>query len=425
MDMGGIRLLEEKLRNFKGAVVLISHDRALLDSLCTRIAEIEDGRLTVYEGSYSAYRRQKQERFERQQFEYEQYVREKAKLENAILEAKQRVKEMKKAPSRMGNSEARLHKRKANGKKAKVDRAAKAIQSRLDLLEVKEKPREAARTLIDMHASCMPVSRTAIRGKGISKHFGSRVLFSSLDFTVATGSKVALVGANGTGKTTLLRMIVNLEEGITASNGVRIGYFSQNLDILDPDMTILENVMKGSIYPESIVRTMLARLLFKREDVYKRVGDLSGGERVKAAFAKVFTGDANVIVLDEPTNYLDVFSQEALEGVLGEYDGTLLFASHDRMLIDNVADHLMVFESGSVHSFEGSYSQYLESKKRLADKSPDEIRKRQLLLETRLAAVTGKLSSPSANDKAEELDREFRQLVEELKEIRSQAGLRS
>lgn len=384
LDIKGIKLLEEKLRSYKGALVLISHDRALLDNLCNSILEIENEKAAVYSGNYTEYRMQKDMEFARQRFEYDRYVKEKNKLENAAVELSCKSKTMRKAPSRMGNSEARLHKRRVNSKKAKLDGSAKAIESRIQQLEVKEKPRDSAKTRIDVQNMDFPVSKTVLSVKDLEKSFGARCLFERVCFDVPNGSKTALVGDNGTGKSTLIKMILNGESGVRLANGAKIGYFSQELDILDNNLSVLENVMKGSIYAESFVRTLLARLLFKEQDVFKKVRSLSGGERVKASFARIFAKDVNLIILDEPTNYLDINSEEALEKVLKEYEGTVLFVSHDRKFIDEVADRIILLENRTAHIYEGNYSQYLEwEAERSRNKGDPEEQQRKMVEELR------------------------------------------
>lgn len=184
----------------------------------------------------------------------------------------------------MGNSEARLHKMGNQKAKANLNKAIKAMETRISKLKVKEKPKEQQWAIIDMQDAEKPVSRVLISGRKIIKEFDSKELFRDAEFAVLNGSKTALVGGNGTGKSALLKMIIEGNEAIKLANGVKLGYFSQGTDILVDDSTILENVMKESVYPEHFARTILARLLFKREDVYKKAVQLSGGERVRTCF---------------------------------------------------------------------------------------------------------------------------------------------
>lgn len=419
LDIQGIELLEEKLSAFKGLLILVSHDRELLDKLCDKIIEIENAALKQYSGNYTQYRLQKEMELDRAQFEYEQYIAGKKALEEAIMEKKSRSASMRNTPKRMGNSEARLHKMGNQKAKKNLGKDIKAMETRISKLEVKEKPKEQQRVKIDMQGAEKLVSRVLISGSGITKRFDSKELFSNAEFKVLNGSKTALVGGNGTGKSTLLKMIIEGDESIKLANGVRLGYFSQAADILEEGSTILENVMKGSVYPENFARTMLARLLFKRADVYKRVEQLSGGERVRACFAKIFCSDANVIILDEPTNYLDIYSMEAVENALRLYEGTLLFASHDRKLIGSMAGRIIFIEDRRLKTFEGSYEEYNELKRNPPAVGAAERAKQRLLLDTRLSEIISRLSMPAKGDDLEKLDIEYKRILAEKRRLES------
>jgi macrolide transport system ATP-binding/permease protein len=421
MDMEGIKLIERKLMEYQGALLLISHDRELLDKLCNSILEIEDGRVKCYPGSYFDYIRQKEAEKRRQELEYNQYIAEKRKLEAALSNLKGKAQRVRKAPKRMGNSEVRLHRRSATEAQEKLNKSVKAIQSRLERLEVKEKPRELDDIKMEFQPVKAPVSRILIKGENISLRFGKRVLFKDLNFEIIKGSKTALVGKNGVGKTTLIRMIMSGHPKIKVANGVRIGYFSQNLDTLTPEDSIMDNIMRDSYQPEWVVRTILARLLFKRDDVHKKVGVLSGGERVKASIAKLLVSEANLLILDEPTNYLDIFSMEALQSVLMEYEGTILLVSHDRWLVDKIADRIIVIENCRARTLQESYTQYLrrkdDSKSVPHQNDGVNLKEQETILRMRLAEITGKLSMPGKNDNVEELERELNKIVAQLKEL--------
>ncbi len=421
LDIRGIELLEEKLGGYEGLLIMVSHDRELLDKLCNKIIEVENGELKQYNGGYSQYREQKALELERAQFEYEQYVAKKQALEAAISEKKGRVASMKKTPSRMGNSEARLHKMGNQKAKANLSKDIKAMETRISKLEVKEKPKEHQQTKIDIQNNQKPISRVLVSGKGITKSFGRKELFRDAEFEVLNGSRTALLGGNGTGKSTLLKMIIEGNDSIKLANGVKLGYFSQSTDILEDESSILDNVMKDSVYPEYFARTMLARLLFRRDEVYKQVSRLSGGERVRTCFAKIFCSDANVIVLDEPTNFLDIYSMEAVENALKLYEGTLLFVSHDRKLIDSAADRLIFIEDCKLNTFEGSYKEYGEFKKNAETSEGMELQKQKLLLETRMSELISRLSAPGKNDDVQQLDTEYKKILAELRKLKSQS----
>lgn len=416
VDMEGIELMEEMFMAYEGALVLISHDRSFLDKLCNKILEIENSRIKIYKGNYTDYKHQKEQERERAEFEYEEYVKEKKRLEGAINETKQKVKSMRKAPKRMGNSEARLHKMGNQKAKANLERAVKNIEKRIEHLEVKEKPIEQDGIKLDILDSSKLYSKIIIEGKNINKSFGKHIIFKNAEFNIYNGSKVGLIGPNGCGKTTLIKMIMDNDVSIRVAPGAKIGYFSQDMNILDPNLSIIENVMESSIYPESFARLLLARLLFKREEVYKKVNVLSGGERVKVSFAKILLQDINLLILDEPTNYMDIDALEVIEETLKNYDRTLLFVSHDRRFVNSVADHIMTIENHRIKMFIGNYEEYLAKRNKHLN-SKDEVKEQIILLKNRLSEVIGRLSMPSKNDDLEALDKEYHEILRKLREL--------
>lgn len=288
LDIEGILQLEKELQNFPGAIVIISHDREMLDKLCMKIWEIDQGEILEYPGNYSEYKEQKAKAIARQWEEYEKYTREKKRLKKAIQSRKQRAASMSRPPSRMGNSEARLHKQKARSQRAKVERAAKMLEKRLDQLEIKEKPKTSSEIKIDLPDSSRISSDVVISVRELSKAFGDKSLFQKVSFDIHNGSKIALVGENGCGKTTLMKMILQQEAGVYISPQAKIGYLSQDFSTLDEEKTVLENALAVSIHPASKVRLILARLLFKKEDVHKKVSMLSGGEKSKPPLLRLF-----------------------------------------------------------------------------------------------------------------------------------------
>ncbi len=218
LDMKGIKILEERLKTFNGAILLISHDRQLLNNICNKIIEVHDGKIKEYNGNYDDYKYQKKMEKERKQFEYNQYIIEKKKIKNAIVDRNQRSANMKKTPTRMGISEARLHKRSTSARQAKLYQATNALHTRLEKLEKKEKPKSIMKAQIDIPAIGELHSKIVISGDGISKAYGDRVLFKKVDFQIYNGEKVALIGDNGTGKTTLIRMILDGMDNIKLAN---------------------------------------------------------------------------------------------------------------------------------------------------------------------------------------------------------------
>lgn len=411
LDADGVELCCRMLEQCS-TLLLISHDRAVLNRLCTRIIEVRDGCLYFYTGNFNAYHEQREQAFKRQEFEYQQYRLEKSRLEKAARQRSQASQSVRKAPSRMGNSEARLHKREAGEKMEKLDNARKTILSRLEQLEVKEKPRETAQVRIDFSLTDPPANREIVTGSHITFRYGKHLIFENASFSLPKGSKTALVGPNGAGKTTLMELIWSGAPGIRLVPKAKIGYFKQSLDTLDFSKTVLENVMETSVQSENTMRGILARLLIRREDVFKKAGVLSGGERVKLAFAKLFGSPANLLLLDEPTNFLDMPAIEALQKMVEDYEGTVLFVSHDRTFSDGCATRILRIEDRKLISFDGNLADW-ENKQ---TESKPEQKMDQVLLELRLAEVISRLSAPNVPNK-EELEKEFEQLIAQKKAL--------
>ncbi|WP_313757552.1 ribosomal protection-like ABC-F family protein [Tissierella sp.] len=415
LDFEGINLLIEKLSNFDGCIIITSHDRDFLDKLCNKIIEIEDGKIRIYEGNYSDYKTQRELEKKTQEGEHEKYIKEKKRLEKVLINTRKKSDKIKGTPKRMGNSEARLHKMGGQNAKKKLDNKVKTIAKRIDKLEVKDKIREIDRIKVDIKGDEI-FSKIVIEGKGITKTFGKRILFKNSDFQIYNKSKVALIGSNGSGKTTLLKMIMEKVPNINISKKANIGYFSQNLNILDEDKTIIENLLELNDLEQN-ARDILARFLFRRDDVYKKVNVLSGGERVKVSLAKILLSGFNILILDEPTNYLDIYSIEAVEEALINYDGTLLFVSHDRRLIEKLANTIMSIENNKISTFQGNFNEY-NKKNMIEDSNKQDLLYKRSILENRLSEVIGLLSISANDEEKEELDLEYQKLLKELRELK-------
>lgn len=412
LDHQGLELLKQKLAQTE-TLLLISHDRDLIDRLCHKIIEVKDGKLSVYEGNFSAYQQQKLVETEREKFEYNQYISRKAKLEHSIIERQIQAKSMKKAPKRMGNSEARLHKGQIKEKRKKVDHAAQILRKRLSKLNVKEKPTETSGIKLDFSLTNPPENNIVISCDALNFNYGSNIIFQNTSFKVYKGLKTALIGNNGAGKTTLLNLINIRNQQIYTVPKAVCGYFYQGFENLDYNKTILENVMKDSIQNETVTRTILARLLISGDDVYKKIQVLSGGERIRVSFAKLFVSSANILLLDEPTNYLDAISTQALENVLNNYEGTVLFVSHDRAFINNVADRLLILRNKLICEFEGNLREYEE--KQMDDKKDSNIEMQKTILKLRLTEIISKLSLPNSDKDALEI--EFQSILAQIRQL--------
>ena len=412
LDTENIERLESSLHRFQGAIILVSHDRAFLDTICQTIWEVDEGKVNIYKGNYSDYVEQKELKVRQQETAYENYIQKKQQLEHARVLKEQKAQRATKKPKNVSSSEARITGAKPYfaKKQKKLQQVAKSMETRIEKLEKVEKVRALPKIKMNLPNKEALAGRFIIRTESISGRIGERILWQPANFSIQGGDKVALIGNNGTGKTTLIKQILKQADKISVSPSVKLAYFSQNLDILHAQESILNNVMSTSIQDETTVRTVLARLHFYRDDVYKEIKVLSGGERVKVAFAKLFVSDCNMLILDEPTNFLDIDAVEALEQLLIDYEGTVLFVSHDRLFIKNIANRILAIENGKLISFEGNYEQF----KNYTPKVEVDTNEQQLLLiDNKISEVLGKLSL----DPTQELDLEFQELLRKKKKV--------
>ena len=420
LDSSSVKVLEDMFKSYKGALLLVSHDRKFLDGVCNVIVEINDGKIQTYKGNYSKYLELKDEERKRAGTEYFQYVHEKRRLEEAILVKEGLRNSVRKAPRRMGNSEARLCKMGDQKAKKNLDGNIKALKSRIDHLDVKEKPKAISETKIKIKEGMEIVSKNPIEVKGIDLFAGEKLLIKEAKLKIKRGKKVALLGDNGCGKSTLIKEILREDnEKITIANKVVIGYFDQEQVELNDDKTILQNIKDDSSYDEGFIRINLDGFGFKGDDVYKRVSQLSGGERVKIALCKIILSDNNLLILDEPTNYLDIKSMEALEKALVNTEKTMILVCHDREFISRVCNYIISIENQSVSEFDGSYEEYITEKNKPKINKQDRKSKDELLiLQNRLSEVISLLSLEINLIKKEEYEKEYYKLLKDINEIR-------
>jgi len=338
LDLSGIEWLEGFLASYPGAVLMVSHDRYFIDRVAGKILELDGGEAKVYNGNYSAYLVQKE--MERQA-QAEAYARQ----QELIARTKAFIQKWKATPTRKNQALSR--------------------QKMLDRMELVEKPKHDKRTMGIRFDLDTESGNEVLLVRDLERSFGGaageRVLFRDFTWLVRKGDRVALVGPNGCGKTTLMRCILGEDGGyrgeVRFGQNVVTGYFSQGLDDLRDDLTLLEEV-RGLGLDNQEARDLLGRFLFSGDEVEKQIGLLSGGERNRLALAKLVVGKANVLFLDEPTNHLDMASREVLESAIRDFPGTLIFASHDRFFIDRLATHLWLWEGDRIHVFRGTYSDY-------------------------------------------------------------------
>lgn len=348
LDAEGIEVLEKMLKGYRGAVALISHDRQLMDQVCNQIWELEDGEIRIFPGNYSEWFEQRQREREFAEFEYEQYRTEQKRLEKTINTIKQDAKQMLKPRKNMSSSEWQLYKGTASIQQGHVQNRAKALISRLDHLEKKERPKELPSISMKLGELQKIKAKMAAKVDGMTVIYDDRVVLDAVTLTVQSGKKTFLTGSNGAGKTTLVHKLLDRSQGTFITSDAKVGYFSQEQENLELEKTVLHNVMSTAIVPEHICRAVLMNLYMDANDIEKKISVLSGGERVKTALAKVLVSDCNFLILDEPTNHMDVYTMEGLEKLLLSYDGTMLIVSHDRRLVKNLADIIYRIEKGQI-----------------------------------------------------------------------------
>ena len=346
LDMTSITWLETYLSNYKGAVLVVSHDRYFLDRIATKIIEIDQTETTVFSGNYTDYASKKEALRLARWNAYQNQQREIRHQEEVIekLRSFNREKSIRRAESR---------------------------EKMLRKMDVIDRPTEA-RT--DMKMRLLPrilSGNDVLTVSSLAKSFDNLTLFENLDFELKRGEHVALIGSNGTGKTTILKIINELlpaDQGqVRTGANVQIGYYDQEHHVLHPEKTLFEEI--SDAYPtltNTEIRNTLAAFLFTGDDVFKLIRDLSGGERGRVSLAKLMLSEANFLILDEPTNHLDIMSKEILEDALNHYEGTVLYVSHDRYFINRTAHRILELSAHALTGYPGNYDYYLEKKEAAA-----------------------------------------------------------
>ncbi len=392
LDMSSITWLETYLLNYKGAVILVSHDRYFLDRIAGKVIELDNTKATVFTGNYSAYAAKKE------MLRIAQY--------NAYMNQQREIK----------HQEAVIEKLRSFNREKSIKRA-ESREKMLDKIEVLEKPVEV-RSDMKLHLEPRILSgNDVLHVENISKSFDGLTLFTQLSFDIRRGEHVAIIGDNGTGKTTILKILNELlppDDGmIRLGANVEIGYYDQEHHVLHPHKTLFEEISDDYPYLNNTeIRNTLAAFLFTGDDVFKKIDSLSGGERGRLSLAKLMLSESNFLILDEPTNHLDIMSKEILEDALNSYTGTVLYVSHDRYFINRTAGRILELNRQILTEYQGNYDYYLEKKNEMASGSSS------------LAAASSGISSASAflSASASKTDSESKQNWKTQKE--QQAALR-
>lgn len=392
LDIDSIQWLEKVLKRYDGAVLLVSHDRYFLDHVVTKIIDLDNGRARMYRGNYS------------------EYAEKKKMIRDAELKAYLNQQE------ELKHQQAVIDKLKQFNREKSIKRA-ESREKMLAKVERLEKPEELDNEMRLALTPSIQSGNDVLSVKGLSKAFGEKHLFTDVSFEIKRGEHMAIIGANGTGKTTLLKILNNLESAdageFRLGTNVEIGYYDQEHAVLHMEKTIFDEIQDD--YPklsDTKVRNVLAAFLFRGDDVYKRIGDLSGGEQGRVSLAKLMLSNANFLVLDEPTNHLDIQGREVLEDAIKNYDGTVLYVSHDRYFINKTATRILELFENRFDNYIGNYDYYLEKK--------DDVRKIGGSGSSAVSAVsetTASTSGPVLKQEQKtdwELQKEYKKTIQKL-----------
>lgn len=397
LDLSSIEWLEEFLRNYKGTAVIISHDRYFLDRVVQRVIELEAGKAEMYQGNYSAFVQEKEQRYQQQLQKYEQ---EQKKIEQLEAAAK------------------RMHEWGNIADNAAMHRKAFNIEKRIERMDKTDKPVQERNMNSTFQQECFS-SGEVLSMKAVCKRFGEQCILEHADMVVRKGERTAILGRNGAGKSTLLRILLGelpADQGtVKLGESITLAYLPQEVIFDAPQSTVLETVRNSLAIEEGKARGLLAKYRFRDEEVFKKVANLSGGEKSRLRLCLLMQKQVNLLVLDEPTNHLDIYSREWLESALEEYGGTLLFVSHDRYFIRKFADRISEIEGGKLYHFFGDYEYYKSVRNTVLEEKP-------LDKTTNKAPVQQKRNqtepvSKTAQKRIQDLETTIGELEQALKEV--------
>lgn len=401
LDLEMLARLEKLLASYRGTIIIVSHDRFFLDKVATRIFDIRNGKLRSYKGNYSEYAVKRAEIRDAEEREYEKRSAEIRRQEDMVRRFKERGTE-------------------------KLAKRAKSREKKLDNMDAGNKPQQDEGGMKLRFGANYSSGKDVILAENLRKSFGNRELFKNIDVNIYKGDRVCLIGDNGVGKTTLMKIFIGEEDYdsgyLKIGHNVNIGYYDQGQQLLNENETLLGE-MKNTyhLYTDTDMRSLLGRFLFRGDDVFKKISQLSGGERAKVALLKLMLSGANTLILDEPTNHLDIDSMEAVESAIMDFDGTVIIVSHDRYLLNRIPDRILEMTRAGITQYIGKFDYYFEKRAECAIKGHDSCRRfdgnKTFSEEERMRRKKEQAEERRRERRRESLENEIDALEDEIAEI--------
>ena len=427
MDLKGVHWLVSELNKFAGAAVIISHDRYFLDKTVSKIYEIEDCKLMEYEGNYTAYRQEKQRHLDQQTRDYGKQQRKIKLIEDQVANLKQWSEKAHREAGKRDNPGERKQMGLKEFERVKAKKKDNQIKSKTKRLELElskhkvEKPKEEVQIKFEFEMDGKRGKRI-LEAKGLSKQFGDRLLFEKSHFYVKHGERIGLIGENGAGKTTFIKMLLEQESttkgSLWKSASLKIAYLSQEVSDMPKDKTAMEFLDLIGWEHVSKARTIFANMGMHEEKLNKPLETLSLGEKTRVKLVHMIMQEYDVLILDEPTNHLDLPSREQMEATLSTFNGTLVVISHDRYFMEKLCDKLLVIENKRIKRVETGLKEYEESKREQVSSSEKEAREKVAILEARITELLGKISMVNKDSQEySDIDNELLKLMQLKKEL--------
>jgi macrolide transport system ATP-binding/permease protein len=428
LDLQGITWLTEEVCRYAGAALIISHDRRFLDQTVNKIFEIEDSKLTIYDGNYSDYRAEKLRRYEQQKRDYEKQQRKVEMIEQQVNTLKNWSEKAHRQAGKGGTiSENRLIgiKEYERVKAKKKDNQVKSKLKRLNLELSKkgiEKPKEETDVFFHFDAAGKRGKRL-IEARGLTKQFGDNLLFEKSHFYIKHGERIGLVGSNGTGKTTFIKMLLGAEPltkgSIWKSGSIRIAYLSQDVSDMPEDKSVYDYLELYERDQITKTRTIFANMGIDDDKLSKPISNLSLGERTRVKLVQMILQEYDVLILDEPTNHLDLPSREQLEETLSEFNGTLIIVSHDRFFVEKLCDKLLIIENKEIKRFETGLKEYEEKRNKKYSNADQSLMEELSLIENKITELLGKISYCKAGtEEYLQVDQDLKNYMERKKQLK-------